>query len=77
MANELARRHSSGVVAVADDHKAARGDGVRGPVLDRSNYAILLIWGQIGESILDSLCVARPGARSFSDDFFVILIFHA
>ena len=58
MAHELARRHLSGVVAVADDHKAARGDGV--------------IWGQIGESILDSLCVARPGAR-FADDFFVNL----
>ena len=30
MAHELVRRHSSGVVAVADDDDISRGDGVRG-----------------------------------------------
>ena len=36
MAHEFERRHSSGVVAVADDDDIPRGDGVRGPVLEEA-----------------------------------------
>ncbi len=53
MTHELARRHSSGVVAVADDDDISRGDVVRGPVLE----------GEIGlrEPIDSQTCYAWLG----------------